>query len=138
MSERQHTLPIPLTPLLGREREIQAVSTLLLRDDVRLVTLTGPGGTGKTRVGLEVAEELQDNFSDGAIFVGLASISDPALVIPTVAQAVGVRDAGSRPVLEMLTEYLRKRRLPLLLDNFEQLGAPAPAVADLLAACPGL
>jgi predicted ATPase len=138
MTQSPHNLPLQPTPLIGREREIRAVSDLLTRDNVRLVTLTGPGGTGKTRVAIEVAAELIEAFADGVVFVGLAPIGDPSLVVPTIAQAVGVRDAGSRPVLETLQEYLREKRLLLLLDNFEQILSSAPAVADLLAACPGL
>jgi len=138
MVTRRHNLPVQPTPLIGREREVGAARELLMRDEVRLVTLTGPGGTGKTRVGIEVAAGLPDAFADGVVFVGLAPIRDPGLVIPTIAQAVGVHDAGSRPVGETLAEYLRERHLLLLLDNVEQVLPAAPAIAELLAACPCL
>jgi predicted ATPase len=134
----RHNLPSRLTSFIGREREVRAARELLLRDGVRLVTLTGPGGTGKTRVALQTTAEVLDAFEDGVVFVELAPIAAPTLVVPTVAQAVGVRDAGNRPAMEALEAYLRDRRLLLLLDNFEQVVAAAPDIARLLAACPGL
>ena len=97
------------------------------------MTLTGPGGTGKTRLGLQVAAELLDRFEDGAYFVELAPISDPGLVPSAIAEVLGLRDVGSRPVLERLKEYLRARSILLVLDNFEQILPAAPVVADLLA-----
>jgi predicted ATPase/class 3 adenylate cyclase len=137
LDARPHNLPTHPTALLGRERELAEVRRLF-GDGARLVTLTGPGGTGKTRLGLQVAAELLDDFEHGAFLVELAPISDPALVASTIAQALGVRDVGSRPVMDTLKEYLRARSLLLLLDNFEQVVAAAPIVADILAACPGL
>ncbi len=102
MAASRHNLPVQPTPLIGREREVRAACELLLRDDVRLVTLTGPGGTGKTRVGIEAAAVLlgplagsEQVFPDGVVFVGLGAISDPLLVVPTIAQAVGVRSIGT-------------------------------------------
>jgi predicted ATPase/class 3 adenylate cyclase len=138
LAPHPHNLPIQPTPLIGREREILAVGDLLTRDDVRLVTLTGPGGTGKTRLGLHVAAGLIDRFRDGAVFVGLAPIRDPDLVAPTIGRALGIHDLGNRPVLESLTTYLRDRRLVLLLDHFEQILPAAPVVAELLASCSSL
>ncbi|MCC6174426.1 MAG: hypothetical protein IT305_03890 [Chloroflexi bacterium] len=134
----QHNLPIQPTPLIGRDDTVKAVRDLISRDDARLVTLTGPGGTGKTRLGLQVAAELIDQFDDGAVFVSLAPIRDPDLVAPTIGQALGIHEVGSRPVLESLTAFLGERRLLLLLDNFEQILPAAPGVAVLLATCPGL
>jgi predicted ATPase/DNA-binding CsgD family transcriptional regulator len=131
-------LPAPLTSFVGREREVAEVADLLRRPDVRLVTLTGPGGVGKTRLALAVAAELAPDFADGAAFVPLAPLADPALVLPTVAAALGVREAGDRPPAAGLVEALRERALLLVLDNFEHVLAAAPPVADLLAGCPGL
>ena len=115
-----------------------AARTRLLRQHVRLLTLTGPGGTGKTRLGLQVAADLLDDFPDGVFFVALASVSDPDLVASTIAQTLGVREADGQPLAERLKDYLREKQLLLLLDNFEQVLSAAPLVADLLAACPRL
>jgi predicted ATPase/class 3 adenylate cyclase len=131
-------LPAQPTSLIGRGREIAAMAALLRRADVRLVTLSGPGGTGKTRLGLQVAAELLDDFVDGSYFVNLAPISDPNLVATTIAHALGVAEVASRPVEESLHAFLRPRRTLLLLDNFEQVLDAAPLVAELLTAAPGL
>jgi predicted ATPase/class 3 adenylate cyclase len=135
-----HNLPVQPTPLLGRQREVAEVVMLLRREDVRLVTLTGPGGVGKTRLGLQVAAELVDDhaFGDGVWLVRLSRLVDPALVVPTIAHTLGLKEAGSRPIEELLREHLRARRLLLLLDNVEQVVAAVPQVADLLASSPGL
>lgn len=132
-----HNLPVQRTSLVGRERELSALTELLLRPEVRQVTLTGPGGTGKTRLALQAAQDLLDKFKCGVYYVPLAMISDAALVIPSVAQALGVRQSGGRPILEDLKEHFhRSHRLPtlLVLDNFEQLVAAAPLVTELLEA----
>jgi predicted ATPase/class 3 adenylate cyclase len=135
---RSATLPVQLTPLIGREHEVTAVVRLLRREKVRLVTFTGPGGTGKTRLAFQVASELGDVFIGGVFFVSLASISDPMLVMPTIARALGVRDGVGQPVFARLVEVLQREPVLLLLDNFEQIVEAAPQVADLLTACPQL
>ncbi|HEV2456890.1 MAG TPA: helix-turn-helix domain-containing protein, partial [Ktedonobacterales bacterium] len=135
---RLHNLPIPPTPLLGREREAREVTALLRRADVRLVTLTGPGGVGKTRLALQVAAELVDDFADGVWFVSLSRLSDPALVLLTIARTLGLRELGSRSIQEQLRAHLQTRRLLLVLDNCEQVVAAAPEVAELLESSPGL
>ena len=127
-------LPVVLTSFVGRERERATVRAMLTQD--RLVTLTGPPGTGKTRLALRVAAEVRDDFVDGVVFVSLAPLTDPTLVLPTVARTLGVRQAGNRSLAAVLQDALRDRCMLLLLDNFEQVVAAAPRVTDLLAACP--
>jgi predicted ATPase/transcriptional regulator with XRE-family HTH domain len=131
-------LPTSATPIIGRETELAEVGNLLRRSETRLVTLTGPGGTGKTRLALQVATDLRGTFHDGVCLVSLAPITDPNLVVPTIAQTLDVRETGGRSVLENLRGYLRSKRLLLLLDNFEQVAAAAPVVAELLADAPAL
>jgi len=128
----QSRLPAPLTPLVGREREIAAVCALLSRPQVRLVTLTGSGGVGKTRLALEVAARVTSDFADGACFVALAPITEPELVVSTIAGALGVREQASQPLLESLKDSLREQQLLLVLDNFEQILSAAPVVVELL------
>ncbi len=134
----QHTLPAPLTPLVGREREVAAVCALRSRPEVRLVTLTGTGGVGKTRLALEVAAAASSDLADGICFVALTPLTDPGLVASIIAQALGVREQVSQPLLDSLKGHLRDRHLLLLLDNFEQIVSAAPVVAQLLAAAPRL
>jgi predicted ATPase/transcriptional regulator with XRE-family HTH domain len=138
LEARPHNLPVQPTPLLGREREVEAVTALFRRDDVRLVTLTGPGGIGKTRLAQQIAAEVLDAFADGVWFVRLSRLTDPALVVPTIARTLGLQEAGSQSIEETLLGHLRRKRVLLLLDNFEQLLAAAPRVAALLEACPPL
>jgi predicted ATPase/class 3 adenylate cyclase len=135
--ETPSNLPRELTSFVGREPEIAEVKAWLRKTS--LLTLTGPGGTGKTRLALRVAAEAATEFPDGAFFVDLAPVSDPALVVPTVASALGIREEGwERPVTETLEDYLRDRRLLLVLDNFEQLVKAGDVVTRLLAAGPSL
>jgi predicted ATPase/DNA-binding CsgD family transcriptional regulator len=138
MLDLPNHLPIQPTPFLGREKEVAAVQHQLLREDVRLVTLTGPGGVGKTRVALHVAEQVRAHFADGVWFVSLAPINDPDLVIPTTAQTLGLREAKEGSLLDQLQVSLRERQGLLLLDNFEQVVSAAGHVADLLTSCPHL
>ena len=128
-------LPVPLTQLVGREHEVKAIQALLSRPDVRLLSLTGTAGVGKTRLALEVARKLVHDFADGVHFVSLAPISDPDLVIPTIAQPLGVREQGSKPLLDTLKGRLREREMLLLLDNFEHVIEASPLLAELLEAC---
>jgi predicted ATPase/class 3 adenylate cyclase len=129
-------LPSQPAPIIGRRRELADVAGLLSREDVRLVTLTGPGGTGKTRLSLEAGHGLSDRFSHGVFFVDLAPIGDASLVPTTIAHALGLREGGGRPPFDSLKEYLADKKLLLILDNLEQIIAAAPFVAQLLAGAP--
>src|SRR5215471_16117420 len=133
-----NNLPLQPTPFLGREKVVDAIGQLLLRDSSRLVTLTGPGGVGKTRLGLQVAAEQASHFPDGTWFVSLAPLSDPELVLPTISQTLGLPEARNQLPLEHLKSALHEKKVLLLLDNFEQVVSAATSVADLLAGCPRL
>jgi predicted ATPase/class 3 adenylate cyclase len=138
LQRRLHNLPVQATPLLGREEEVARLSVVLRQPETRLVTLTGPGGTGKTRLALQVAAELLEEYDDGVYFVPLAPVSDPGLVLNAMAQVLAVRELGSEPLERSLAGFLREKRLLLVLDNYEQVVVAAPLVGRLLAEAPGL
>jgi predicted ATPase/class 3 adenylate cyclase len=138
LDQRRTNLPAQPTALIGRVQEVASVCALLRRDGARLMTLTGPGGTGKTRLAVQVATELLDAFADGVWFVDLAPISDPELVIPTIFQTLGLKEQGAQTPVGQLKAYLRGKHLLLVLDNFEQVVDAARQVAELLTAAPQL
>src|SRR5829696_6947889 len=131
-------LTMPLAPLIGRAADTEVVRGLLRRDDVPLVTLSGPSGVGKTRLALYVAAQDVSEFVDGVRVVELAAFRDPGLVMPAIAHAIGVRDDASSPLLETIAGHLQTRQLLLVLDNLEQVIECAPQIAVLLALCPQL
>jgi predicted ATPase len=131
-------LPAPFTTMVGREREVEDVVGLLARPGVRLVTLTGPGGVGKSRVAIAAAERATALFPDGVTFVGLGGVRDAGLVVGAIAAALAIREAPDRTPLEAVIDHLRERRELLVLDNCEHVLAAGPRVSELLAACPGL
>lgn len=131
-----HNLPAQLTPLLGRETALAALQTLVRQPTVRLVTLTGPGGVGKTRLSRAVGWQLLTNFMDGVFEIKLADVRDPQLVMSALAQTLGVREAGGQPLQQCLTEHLHAKETLLLIDNFEQVIDAAPRLSELLMACP--
>jgi predicted ATPase/class 3 adenylate cyclase len=132
----RHPLPVQPTTFIGREREVAEARTLL--EGTRALTLTGPGGTGKTRLALQIATESSEAYRDRAVFVALAALRDPSLVAATVAAAVGVQEEAGRPILTSLTERLAGMEVLLVLDNYEQLLPAAPLVGELVAAGPGV
>ena len=134
LESRPNNLPMQPTPLVGREREVEDIRGRLLAPEVRLLTLTGPGGTGKTRLALQAAADLLDEFEDGVFFVALATLTDPTLVASTVAQALDVRESGDQTLIEGVKDYLKDKRLLLVLDNFEQVLEAAPLAGELLSA----
>ncbi len=131
----RHNLPVQLTNFVGRTTQVAALKELLLNPQVRLITLLGPGGSGKTRLSLQVGQEMLDQFRDGVFFVPLADDTDADKLVSRVAQQLEVREAG-RPLLENIKDYLRDKRILLILDNFEQLVSAAPVVSELLTEAP--
>ncbi|MGC1376444.1 MAG: tetratricopeptide repeat protein [Anaerolineales bacterium] len=135
---RFNELPYQNVPLIGRERELETIRQVLLRDEVKLLTITGPGGIGKTRLALQAATELLDKFEDGVFFAPLASITDPDLVAVTILQTLGFVTGENLQAAGMLQGYLQDKHLLLLIDNFEQVTAAAPLLGELLEAAPRL
>jgi predicted ATPase/class 3 adenylate cyclase len=138
LDARPNNLPAQTTPFIGREKEIRAIREQLSNANVRLLTLSGVGGAGKTRLALQAAADIVDDFEHGVFFVPLAALSDRALVLQTIAQAFDVREAAGRQLKEQLKDHLREKQMLLVLDNFEQVIDAAPLVADLLTAAPRL
>ena len=134
----RNNLPLQPTPLVGREKEVSEVRDLLRGGETRLLTLTGPGGTGKTRLAVQAAADLLDDFPDGTFFAPLATLTEAELFLPAVAETLEFRETGEQPLFESLKDYLSERRMLLVLDNFEQILGAAPAVKELLAGAPGL
>lgn len=132
------TVPTLFTSLVGREQDVADVCKLLRQSEVRLLTLFGTGGVGKTRLALQIASEMRTSFADGICFVPLASVSDPVLVIPTIAEVLDIKQIGKRPLFERVKLSLRDRRILLILDNFEQVVMTASQVEELLAICSAL
>jgi predicted ATPase/serine/threonine protein kinase/TolB-like protein len=138
LGRRTSNLRRYFSPIIGRRSEISAVTHLLRDDKVRLVTLTGIGGTGKTRLALAIAETMMPEFADGVFMIELSSVELPELVATTIAQPLGIKDEGGRPLLDILKDHLADKQMLLVLDNFEQIIDAAPQIAELLAAAPGV
>ena len=134
----KHNLPVQPTPLFGREQEVEAARDLLQRPDVRLLMLTGPAGVGKTRLALQVAIEMLEDFADGVFFVPLAPLHDPDFVAPTIAHTLDLQERSDLPYFNALKAYLQGKRVLLLLDNFEQVLPAGAFLAELLSVCPDL
>jgi predicted ATPase/tRNA A-37 threonylcarbamoyl transferase component Bud32 len=133
-SQLPNNLTENLAPIIGREKEIAEIKNLLLQSNVRLVTLTGVGGTGKTRLAQAVAQELSPDFPDGVFFVELAAVTVAEFVVSTVAQSLGLKESGGKPILEILKDFLRDKKTLLVIDNFEQVSEAAPQIRELLSA----
>lgn len=138
IAPHRNNLPAQPTPLIGRQAELKAVKDLLMQESVHLVTLTGPGGTGKTRLALQAATDLLASFEDGVFFIDLAPVRDPESAFSAIARTIGLRESSDRPLLDVLKGQLQTQKIMLLLDNFEQVTAAAPKVAELIRDCPRL
>src|SRR5258708_25987355 len=135
---RRHNLPAPVTRLIGREWAVERLRRLLGRDEVRLVTLVGPGGSGKTRLAIDTAGALADAFAQGVYYVGLSGVRDPSQVPMSIIQGLGMTPAPSKPLVQSLITHLQEKKLLLVLHNFEQVAQAASTVGELLSAVPGL
>lgn len=135
---RQDNLPVPVTSFVGRTQDLAEIQNLLRQPECRLVTLLGAGGTGKTRLALQVATQLIAEYEEGVVWVALAAVTDPALVPATIAATLGIKEVSGQPVLQTLAEYLRRKQMLLVLDNFEQVIEAARWVGELLAYAPGI
>lgn len=138
LETQPNNLPIQATPFITREHETQAIREKVLNPTVRLLTLTGPGGTGKTRLSLQVAADVLDEFPDGVFFIALAAIHEADLVISAIAQVLNLREAGNTPLIEVLQRHLHSKQMLLILDNFEQVMSAAPIINQLLSSAPKL
>jgi predicted ATPase/class 3 adenylate cyclase len=140
LDNQRNNLPLQPTPLIGREKEMANVEALLSKEDVRLVTLTGPGGIGKTRLALQVGAELvgDDSYKDGVWLVDMAPIEDATLVVSSIAQVLGVKESAVQPLLDNLVSFLKEEHLLLILDNFEQVVEAAPQIAKLISSSEGV
>jgi predicted ATPase/class 3 adenylate cyclase len=138
LDTHHNNLPILPTSLIGREQDVSEISVLLEQPEMRLLTLLGPGGIGKTRLAIAVATQMRSFFVGGTRFVGLAALNDPQLVVPTIAQELGLKESGNRPPLEQVQAFVGEQHFLLVLDNFEQIVAAAQELEELLGGCPCL
>ncbi len=138
LDNHPNNLPMEPTPFIGRERELDSAAAALGGEACRVLTLTGVGGAGKTRFGLQLAANLTDQFPDGVYFIDLSAIDSPAFVVPAIVRTMGLQLSGGRSAREVLVDSLRDRRALLILDNFEQVMPAVAHVVELLDSCPGL
>jgi predicted ATPase/class 3 adenylate cyclase len=138
LDHHPNNLPLQPTPFIGREKELETAQRILREPTCRVLTLTGPGGAGKTRLALQSAADLIEDFMDGVYFIDLSSIDSAGHVLPAIARTMEIRESGGRPLLELLKDALKDRRMLLILDNFEQVMSGVPRVVELVGACPSL